>query len=282
MNSDDKRFFSKEKLFYNFAVALFVGSFVAWIAEIGHPDETKWWIFLWLWVSSFVVGVVLRYYDGFVQARERRFLWRDRLGIVRIFENEDLCKEVMKAEYVRSKKAKIFIVRGKSDFSHGHLFYDPSTLQPEFSESIDRKRKEAGGDVRVLLASRKSLLFHPFRNKARKTTTTVSEQKQHLHSVENSLNEIAKEINLTYRHHLEAFLVKFYLFDSSGFVVFNDHQRNLNTKSPVIQIEPIGKDEAGGIYAALDMYFEDVWTVFSEEGRNTTRNQPRKKRVTRK
>jgi hypothetical protein len=277
MSNREKTIFKKENLFYGFAVGLFIPVIVAWITEIDHPYTLKWWIFLSLWVVAFLAGLGLAVYDRIAGRRMLKNLWQERLGVIKVYPNRDICEQLIKEEYKKAHYCKILILRGISDFGGKDKSVFES-LSVEDSISISNKM-HGSGSVKVLIAHPNSKFISSQRysqieidekippKTTEKTVRDIRTVEQHLKDIQD-----LKKINLDYRFYTDGLLCKFYLFDKVGFAVFNERSHKIDQIAPVIEVQKIlvEEDREGsqiqvsvGIYAALERYFDFLWTYQS-------------------
>ncbi len=109
--------------------------------------------FPYFYVSQFFGWDLIVFYNKLVTKQ----LWRNRLGVVRVFNSRDECEELIREEYKKARNSKILILRGMSDFvgKDKSLF---ESISLEDKETINNKN-EQGSFVRVLIASPNSNFF---------------------------------------------------------------------------------------------------------------------------
>jgi hypothetical protein len=262
----------QEKIFYGVLVVFFISSLIAWLQVVDQPRSLQWWIFLVLMLGSFAVSIVAFFYNRLLS----KWLSRKKLGIVKIIDNRKECEDLIRRGYSGTRNAKIFILRGMSDFvSENSLF---ESLSTDEKDSVILKQSPHG-EIKVLICSPRSKFISAERYES---ITSAGKQKKKdptdtsidIETVERQLKRIGGSINLKYRFYRDGFLGKFYLFDDTGFVIFNDRITRLDQNSPAIQIKPVqtkaeGSNAVGilsiGLYSCLERYFDFLWEFQSTD-----------------
>ncbi len=252
------------------SIAIGTTAFIALIQESNEMYTGRWWILLCIVVLCLLTLCIISFREWWIKTQ----LWRKKLNIKKVYNNRKECEEEIKRQYKETKKCKMLVLRGMSDFvvSGTSLFYSLST---EDEDSINRKK--GTGCVKVLLAYPDSKFFSSQRydriNKVEDLNKDSKKTKTDIKSVVQRLEWIKEKINLQYKFFTEGFLCKFYLFDNVGFVVFNDRSTKIDEETPILCVE---KCEVGGMYNALDRYFDFLWD-FQSINPDQKQKAPRKK-----
>ncbi len=178
-----------------------------------------------------------------------RFL-RKKLGIVEIFKNLVSCEHLIKKDFAKAKKTKLFLQIGRRQLG--------GATASMFGELAERKT-EGDDDIRVLHASEDSNYVI---EGAKKRKSSLEYLLQGIGATEKQIDYLKREKNVRIesKTHHEPFVWKFFIFDDIAYVMGYTPGKTDET-SIVYKI----RDGEHSLYRFFNKYFDDLWEIANDK-----------------